>query len=126
MAEAEDNRGFSRIGLHPRLTMELDGGVVAMGTVADLSMSGVRVEPPVEVEAGTEGPFHLVFGDDEHAIHIRGRARVVRVTDDDYALVFLELAHEGYLHLSRLVLYNSADVERIEAELKAHVGLRRR
>lgn len=126
MAGAPDSRGFSRIGVHPRLTMELQQGVVAMGTVADVSMSGARVSPTVDVEVGAEGPFDLVLGDDEHAIHVRGVAKVVRVTDDDYAVVFTELDHDGYIHLSRLVLYNAADVERIEAELKAHVGLRRR
>lgn len=91
----------------------------AEGAIANVSLKGCLValrggEKPPAVPA-VRVVIHLEEGSSEHDVTLE--ARVVRGDAEAVALDFTEVPPESFHHLFRLVQYNAADPDSIEAEL---------
>lgn len=122
----DDRRNFSRVHIEAGVSLELPDGTTAVGQATDLSMNGIAFRCAVAVEAGTTGNLALVYGQTPDAIVVRARARVAWCRDGCVGVQLVEVDLDSYHHLRHLVIYNADELGRVQQELDAHVGLKRR
>jgi len=117
-------REFTRNPVHVRATVRGADGREIPGHTEELSMNGLFVR--CDEQLPEDSPCHvtLTLGDDEARIDVA--ARVANVTGSGMGLAFDEMDPESFAHLKRLVLYNAADLGRVEAEIENHLGFKER
>lgn len=117
------NRTFSRVHPHVHAAFRAPDGATGSGTVDDLSFNGLRLVTDAAVEPGTLVALELHLESGTDRIVIGTRSEVVRCDPDGIAVHFVEVEGEGWEHLERLVLFNSRDTGRVEAELRLHADV---
>jgi hypothetical protein len=117
-------REFTRNRVHVQATVHAPDGHVIPGHTEELSMNGLFVRCDEWLPEDSRCHVTLTLGDDEARIEVA--ARVANVTDSGMGLAFDEMDPESFAHLKRLVLYNAADPDRVEAEIENHLGFKER
>jgi hypothetical protein len=51
-------------------------------------------------------------------LQISIEARIVRVGEKETAIKFISMDHESFVHLKKLIQYNTGNAERVDAELR--------
>lgn len=126
MAASHNHREFTRIPIQLRCELRVDGRVLETRATRNLSMKGLFVELQESLAEGS--PCEVLLRPSENAdVEIRAEGEVVRCFEDGVAVQFTRiLGIESFEHLRRMVLYNAEDPGRVEAELDAHLGIRKR
>ena len=121
-----ERRDFSRVPVGFDVTVVCENKVVVSDCSKDVSMNGLFVVTDERLPSGTNCriTIHLDATGGSHQIAATGR--VTRVTDHGFAVEFSEIPVDDYNHLRNLVLYNSEEIDQIEAELDSHLGLKRK
>lgn len=115
-------REFSRVQVSPVIDLTVNGSAIADAQVGNLSLRGLLVltaqRPPAE------SPAVLSLRLDGMAAEVRATGRVVRNTDEGFAVRFTEIVGVDSLeHLRNLIRYNSHDPNQVEDEFRNHLGL---
>ena len=119
-------REFTRVSTRFEVELTSDSGNTCGGPLQDVSMKGLSYHCRDPFPVGTQCQAALLLGEPENPIRVEARGRVVRATDGGIAVEFAEMDVDSYRHLRNLVLHNSAETERAEAEIKNHLGLKSR
>ncbi len=78
-----DNRSELRMAANKTVTVALvDGGLVCLGTLLDLSLSGARVRLPLPIEAGRK--IDLIFDEQQQ----RFRSTIIWATETEIGIAF--------------------------------------
>lgn len=121
---AED-REFTRVPINIEVNLNSSEGTVKTLKTRDLSIKGVFVESDEQWPEATECDVSLTLQAAE-PIKIEFKGKVERVLDSGMGIEFLEMDLESYEHLQQLLRYNSLDSDKIDSEIKTHVGLKRK
>lgn len=122
-----ERRDVSRVPVEFPVTVAAgDGRIIEGDASKNVSMNGLFVVTDDQLPSGEacRVTIHLTAPDGAHRIGIAGH--VTRNTVEGFAVEFSEIPIEDYDHLRNLVLYNSGQADRIEAEFDEHLGLKRR
>lgn len=115
-------REFSRVSVHPVIDLTINGEPVAGPQVENLSLRGVLVRSGLRPAA--DSPCALTLRLNGTVAEVRAIGRVVRTTEDGFAIRFTEIVGLDSLeHLRNLIRYNSHEPNRVEEEFRNHLGL---
>lgn len=115
-------REFSRVEVSPVIDLTVEGATVPDARVGNLSLRGLLVHTAARPAQESTCDFVLRLGGS--AAEVRGSGRVVRATDDGFAIRFTEIMGlESLEHLRNLIRYNSHDPNQVEEEFNSHLGL---
>lgn len=126
--ESNDNRReFSRVDAHPDAVLSTsDGKQIATGKALDISMSGLFLDATADITAGAEVQVMIPL-DTSQGLAVNAHGHVIRIDSHGIAIEFDSLDDtESYGHLRNLVLYNSAETQGVEEEIRSHSGISRR
>lgn len=123
---AKDQREFSRVDLIFTAKVKVRGEETVFTGMHNLSMKGLLIECKTDWPMGTECEIHLILEGQSPPVDVKVKGRVQRITKKGVALVFTEVSLEAYEHLHNLVLLNTDDTEKVEQELKNHLGLKKK
>jgi len=84
----------------------------------DISLRGLFGETGYQVPLGTSCQVVIRLGGEDEELTLRIEAVVARVTPEGLGLEFTGMDPEAFQHLRNIVLYNSPDPDRIEAEFR--------
>jgi len=122
--DTSEKRDFSRVPVEFAVTVEAgEGRIIESDASKDVSMRGLFVVTDDRLPSGEACSVTIHLGE-SHRIGLSGHVR--RTTAEGFAVEFSSIPIEDYEHLRNLVLYNSEQAERIEAELDEHLGPRDR
>ena len=122
MDKEPDRRGRTRVGYHGRAEIWLEGSRIPEAILRDISINGLFAETGEKAEIGRPCEVVILLGPgDGQAVRIEGR--ISRSEETGFAIEFKAIDPESYDHLRNIVLYNSPEPDRIEAEL-ARPGIR--
>ncbi len=117
-------REFSRVPVHLRADVTLDGGVRLEGTMENLSLKGGFLRTTGQAADGTPCDVRLHLEGTEVEVHAQGK--VVRPGPGGVAIQFMEIVGIDSLeHLRNLILFNTHDPDQVEQEFHDHLGLKR-
>ncbi len=116
-----EQRAFSRVGFHTRAEVEV-GGRTIYGEVTDISMNGMRMFTIEPATLGDACDVRIYLGETDPLI-IRAVGHIARVEADGFAVRFDGLYCEAYDHLKQVVLFNTDDPDKAEAEIESHIGI---
>jgi len=121
-----NRREFTRVLVPIKAVTTSDSKQTVRGHCRDVSMKGTHIHCEQPFEIGTPCDCVLCWDTAESQLSIPVRAKVVRVDPSGMSLEFTEMGMGSYQHLQRLVLFNAADPDQLDAELISHVGLKTR
>ena len=125
-AEFPNRREFTRVRVPIEAVATSDSKQIVEGYCRDVSMKGAHIHCDQPFEIGTTCDCVLCWNAAESELRIQVRAEVVRVEPSAMSLEFTAMGMVSYHHLQRLVLFNSADPDQLDAELNSHIGLKTR
>ena len=125
MTDYSDQREFSRSSILVRSELRLDSGVLVEGQARDLSLEGISIETDQSVPVGNPVKMTLLLDAGQGPLRIETAGEVVRVSEKGVAIRFTKIDAESLEHLRRLVMFNADDVDRVEQEFDAHIGIRK-
>jgi hypothetical protein len=124
--DVEQRREFTRVASHLTVELESDSGKRLASPARDVAMSGVYVDAAWPGEVGDPCRVTIFLEGDGGIPPLTALGRVVRVEPEGTAVDFTELSLDAYEHLKNLVRLNSDNIEQVEAELRSHLGIRRK
>ena len=124
MSATDDRRGFTRVPFQVAVSLKSDHGTLVFGDIWDISLSGLYVTGTAQFPRGCSCEVDMELDGPEGKVHLHMRGRVARLDHGGMAIEFREMGLDSYLHLRNLVLYNTTEPDRLEKELKNHLGLR--
>jgi hypothetical protein len=116
-----EQRAFTRVGFHTRAEVEV-GGRTIHGEVSDISMNGMRMHTLEPATLGDACDVRIFLGETDPLV-IRAVGHIARADGDGFAVRFDGLYCEAYGHLKQVVLFNSDDADKAEAEIESHIGI---
>lgn len=125
MSDAADKRTFSRSNSHQMVRLTGTDDNTSTGDLCDVSMNGLFADFGGAVIPEGEARVEIMLemgGENDIALKIKGLIR--RSDSQGTAIEFLEIDAEDLEHLKKLVLYNSADPDRLVEELGVNTGIR--
>jgi hypothetical protein len=124
--DVEEKREFSRVASRLTVELESDSGRRVSGPARNVAMSGVYLDAAWPGEVGDPCGVTIFLEGRGEILPLTARGRVVRAEPEGTAVDFAELSLNAYEHLKNLVRLNSDDIEQVEAELRSHIGIRRK
>ena len=118
-------REFTRSDVRVSVEVSIPNGTVMEGQADNVSMNGLRLQCATPLPLDTECDIVLVLDGGHEQIRVHTHGKVTRLDPDGMAVQFSRIDAAGFDHLRRLVLFNSPDADKTEAEFEEHVGLRR-
>lgn len=110
-----ERRKNSRVTFSAEIVMQ-SGNQEWSCNLLDISLKGMLVEPPEDLEIDITKPCALaLFLGDETAIH--ARVQITRIKNETWGLEWLNIDVESLKHLRRLLELNLSDPALIEREL---------
>lgn len=125
MGDDANKRHFSRSNSGQKIQITDANEVVTTADLHDVSMNGLLAHCGGTIIAKGEVRVGIRLepgGDEDLTLEIKGRVR--RSDAQGTAIEFLEIDADDVEHLRNLVLYNSADPDRIVDELGVNSGIR--
>ncbi|BDU71977.1 PilZ domain-containing protein [Mesoterricola silvestris] len=125
MTPDSEKREFTRVPITFDVRLTVDGRPIEGAQVKDLSMKGMLVLTDERFAVGT--PCQAVISLVQGEVEIRTSGTVAATNPRGFGMEFATIdGLESYIHLRNLVIFNSPDVEKVEEELQAHAGIRRK
>lgn len=110
-----ERRKNSRVTFSAEVVMQ-SGNEEWSCNLLDISLKGMLVEPPSDIDIDTSKPCAVaLFLGDNAAIH--ARVKIARSDDDTWGLEWLNIDVESLRHLRRLLELNLNDPALIDREL---------
>ena len=115
MAKDQERRGRIRVDYQGRAEIWLEGARLSEVALRDISINGLFAETSQKVTPGQACEVVILLGPSEdQAVRIKGR--VSRLEPAGFAIEFKGIDPESYSHLRNIVLYNSREPDKVEAE----------
>ena len=123
-----EKREFTRVPIKIEGEVMTENSTVISGWVSNVNMKGLFLNCDDYLPVGSDCRVALFLGDPKDHPCIKARSNIVRIDDNGMAIEFTEiLGTDSFNHLRNLVLHNSStESERVEQELRDHLGLKRR
>jgi len=119
------SREFTRVPIVIWGTFADESGEKLTGEVNNLSLRGCHVSTFDGLPEDGRYTLTLFTGDEDGALRFEVLARIVRSDSDGMGVEFVELPLDSYEHLRHLVRLNTNDPEKVEREIREHLGIRR-
>lgn len=120
-----NQRQFSRSTLQVKALLKPTGTTEQYETrVLDLSMNGARLSPVECVRKGALCDLALVLDGGVESIVLEVSGNIIRADAEETVLAFSALELDSIPHLQELILYYSADPDKVESEFDSHIGLK--
>lgn len=119
-----DEREFTRTPVQVAATVIARDGTGVEGCSTVVSMNGMFVRCDGRLPTGAPCRVVLTLGDGAVRVEVEGR--IANHAADGMGIAFEGVAPEAFGHLKRLILYHAPDVERAEAEIAGHLGIKDR
>lgn len=113
-------RSFTRVPVRLTAHVRPEGGDEVAGQVRDVSLNGLSVDSPADLDAGTRCAVRILLGTGAAPIPIHASGTAVRSGDGVVALRLDGIAPGDSEHLANLVLYNADDPLVVEAAANEH------
>lgn len=114
----EEKRTRTRVDLMFGAVLSCDGRDVPV-RINNLSLRGLSCNPDPRLVVDAECTVRIALSG---SVTIRVQGRVVRATQQDAAVEFVEMDPESFTHLRNLIRLHSEDPDRIDDELIARIG----
>jgi len=125
MPSEAEKREFTRVPISFQVRLSSQGRPLVDATINDLSMKGMLVLTDERFPVGT--PLEAVISLVEGEVEIHTSGVVAALHPKGFGMEFSTIdGLESYIHLRNLVIFNTGDVDKVEEELQAHSGLRRK
>ena len=125
MSKTVNEREFSRVSVHVKVEIDCEGEETFSATAYDVSLNGVRIQSDAHFDPEKTCSIRLILGEDDPIV-IQAHGCPVRSDGEFVAVHFNDLDLDGYNHLKRLILYNAVDLEQVDREFNAHIGLHKK
>lgn len=121
----KDLRKHTRIPLELDAELRLDDSGTVNGKIKNMSFSGVymRCINPEGIPVGRNGLLKIILQAEPHPHIINIRCRIIRTDESGAGIRFINIDIRGYQLFKNLMIYNSADPDKLLAELDKHPGL---
>lgn len=113
----KDRRRFSRVPFKTEVEVLFERRRLAAKNLKDISLKGLYVVAPERPPVGEICQVKVKLTGAEPPVELIFTGEVVRHGPDGFAIVVTETDLESFAHLRKLLSYNLADPEKIEAEL---------
>ena len=115
MTKNTEKRSYSRVPFNAEVLMQ-SGHEEWSCNLIDISLKGMLVEPPTDMDLDLTKPFAvaLFLGED---VSIHARVTITHTDEDHWGLKWKHIDIDGLTHLRRLLELNMADPELLNREL---------
>jgi c-di-GMP-binding flagellar brake protein YcgR len=110
-----ERRSYNRIPFNAEILMQC-GHEEWSCNLLDISLKGMLVEPPDNLDINMDNPcgMALFLGED---ISIHARVNIIRSSDDNWGLKWLQIDDNSLQHLRRLIELNTSNPAMLMREL---------
>ena len=115
MQTPSERRSYNRIPFNAEILMQC-GHEEWSCNLLDISLKGMLVEPPENLDINMDNPcgMALFLGED---ISIHARVNIIRSSDDNWGLKWLQIDANSLQHLRRLIELNTSNPAMLMREL---------
>ncbi len=115
MQTPSERRSYNRIPFNAEILMQC-GHEEWSCNLLDISLKGMLVEPPENLDINMDNPcgVALFLGED---ISIHARVNIIRSSDDNWGLKWLQIDDNSLQHLRRLIELNTSNPAMLMREL---------
>ena len=115
MQTPSERRSYNRIPFNAEILMQC-GHEEWSCNLLDISLKGMLVEPPDNLNINMDNPcgMALFLGED---ISIHARVNIIRSSDDNWGLKWLQIDDNSLQHLRRLIELNTSNPAMLMREL---------
>ena len=115
MQTQSERRSYNRIPFNAEILMQC-GHEEWSCNLLDISLKGMLVEPPDNLDINMDNPcgMALFLGED---ISIHARVNIIRSSDDNWGLKWLQIDDSSLQHLRRLIELNTSNPAMLMREL---------
>jgi hypothetical protein len=115
MQTQSERRSYNRIPFNAEILMQC-GNEEWSCNLLDISLKGLLVEPPENLDINMDNPcgMALFLGED---ISIHARVNIIRSSDDNWGLKWLQIDDNSLQHLRRLIELNTSNPAMLMREL---------
>ncbi len=115
MQTPSERRSYNRIPFNAEILMQC-GHEEWSCNLLDISLKGMLVEPPenLDINMGNPCGMALFLGED---ISIHARVNIIRSSDDNWGLKWLQIDDNSLQHLRRLIELNTSNPSMLMREL---------
>lgn len=110
-----EKRKFTRIPFNVEAVVERNGRTVR-GIVNNLSMKGMFLDTDGKMDGDGPIDITILLSGSSSELSIQLKGTVVRKTDEGFAVEFMEIDLDSFMHLKNVVAYNSSDADEIMDE----------
>jgi hypothetical protein len=110
-----EKRKFRRVAFEATASVRC-GQTIINGTVDNLSMKGMFVLTKETVQCDTPLEIDIVLSGASSTLSITAKGVALRQTDTGFAIKFLELDIDSFVHLKNVVEMNSDDADACSEE----------
>jgi len=110
----QEKRRRTRVPAHFDATVSLRGETIGV-RIANISLTGILCGSSPLFRKGDACKVILSLSDE---LKITVEARILRVGEKETAISFASMDEESFVHLKRLVQYNTGDADLIDGELR--------
>jgi hypothetical protein len=122
----QNKRDFTRVVARIDAEVTVEGAAPVACNVDNVSLSGVMIAGGHGLAEGAACAVRLLLRGAEPPVEILTKGRILRVRPDRCAIEFHEIDGDSYEHLRNLVLANAGDVEPVEEEFDASIGIKKK
>ena len=118
MNDGESRREFTRVPVRFRAELHSGETTIPCEETKDISLNGIYLVTARALPLGSECRVVLRLGDAVEGVQVEAQGIIVRKDALGMAVEFGEMGADSYNHLKNLIMYNSAEPEAVEKEIK--------
>ncbi len=124
-SDPKEKRKHTRIQLEFDVELKIDNGALYHGKTKNISFSGLYlyVSNAKDISSGTTGTLTLMRDSQTAENVISFKCQIVRSVDSGVGIRFISIDISGYQEFKNLMIYNSGDPDKLQAELEKDPGL---
>ena len=118
-----EKRSFARIPFNTKAIVR-DKDTTVIGTVENLSLSGIFLKTPERLALGSLVKIELLFTGSSSQLSIILDGKITRDEDIGMAIEFMNIDLDAFFHLKNLIRYNTDGIDIIRKEFAGFVNRR--
>ena len=120
-----ENRKHTRVTTELEAELTLEDKAHYRGKIKNISFSGAYLfcHNPSDITPGSTGQLSIILQSSPHQSTIEFACKIVRTDESGTGLKFISIDLAGYQQFRNMMIYNSADPDRLMDELGKIPGL---